>query len=272
MYVAINNFPDARSYRVKSIKACISGAAPLPVEVQEAFEKLTKGRLVEGYGLTEAGPVTHSNPIFGARKIGTIGIPFPNTEAKVVDLRTGKPVKPGQLGELIVRGPQIMDGYLNNPQATREALRSGWLYTGDVARMDAEGYFQIISRKKDMWYPRRKKNDSPVFPRDVEEVIYEIPEVKEVAVVGFRAMPLAFVTIKGQIDAGTIKAFCARRLPEELVPSLVFIVDDLPKSFVGKVIRRLLLDKIPEPHRKELNIVSDRIDEMLNYPYPQSEE
>ena len=267
MYVAINNFPGVRKYNIRSIRACISGAAGLPVEVQEAFEKLTKGRLVEGYGLTEAGPITHGNPVFGARRIGTIGVPFPNTEARIVDLRTNKTLPPGEIGELAIRGPQVMDGYWGNDTATAEALRDGWLYTGDVARMDADGYFQIISRKKEMWYPERAdKEPRPAFPRDVEEVIYELPEVKEVAVVGVANFPIAFVTTSKAVDSNTVIGYCARRLPKELVPVLVVFVDELPKSFVGKIIRRNLLAKIPEHQRKELSMISDRIDAMLDFP------
>jgi long-chain acyl-CoA synthetase len=268
MYVAINNFPGVRRFGIRGIKACISGAAPLPVEVQETFEKLTKGRLVEGYGLTEAAPVTHANPLHGARKVGTIGVPLPNTEARIVDLQTGAPVSPGQIGELIVRGPQIMDGYWNLDETDGQSLHDGWLYTGDVARMDSDGYFQIISRKKDMWYPARGQQEPyPAFPRDVEEVIYEIPEVKEAAVVGIKNIPVAFVTPRRTIEPGTIITYCSHRLPDELVPKLVVFVDEMPKSFVGKIIRRHLLDHIPERQRKELDIISDRIDEMLDYPF-----
>ncbi len=268
MYVAINNFPGVRRYNIRSIKACISGAAPLPVEVQEAFERLTKGRLVEGYGQTEAAPVTHANPLYGLRKVGTIGVPLPSTEAKIVSLTTGEDLPPGQVGELVVRGPQVMEGYWGLHDETERTLRGGWLYTGDVARMDEEGYFTIISRKKDMWYARGGDQEpQPVFPRDVEEVIYELPEVREVAVVGVSSFPVAFVTVNRPIAPGTIAEYCARRLPKQLVPALVVIVDDLPKSFVGKIVRRHLLDKIPEPQRRELDIVSDRIDEMLANPY-----
>src|SRR5574341_517263 len=271
MYVAINKFQGVRRFGLDSIKACISGAAPLPLEVQETFEKLTRGRLVEGYGLTEAGPVTHGNPVFGARKVGTIGLPMPNTEARIVHLADGRDLPPGEIGELVVRGPQIMDGYWNQPEATEEALRDGWLYTGDVARMDVEGYFQIISRKKDIWYPARADNEpAPAFPRDVEEVIYELPEVSEAAVVGVANVPIAFVTTTRPIEPGTVSSYCARRLPPELVPVLVFFVDDMPKSFVGKIIRRALFDKIPPARRRELDIISDRIDEMLNYPLDQA--
>ncbi len=241
MYLAINNVRGARRYGVSSIKACLSGSAPLPVEVQEAFERLTKGRLVEGYGLTEASPVTHANPLFGTRKVGSIGIPLPSTEARVVDLRRGRRTVPvGQIGELAVRGPQVMMGYWKNEEATRNVLSDdGWLLTGDVAQMDEDGYFRIIARKADMWYPA--KPGKPAFPRDVEEVIYEIPQVKEVAVVAIAGQPVAFVIAGRERPASdSIIAYCKRRLPPDLVPRLVLFVEDFPRSFIGKVLRREL--------------------------------
>ncbi|CAG1773178.1 hypothetical protein BAC2_03684, partial [uncultured bacterium] len=194
MYVAINNFRGVRKYGISSIKACISGSAPLPVEVQEAFEKLTKGKLVEGYGLTEASPVTHANPMGKNRKVGTIGVPLPSTQAAVVDLKTSsREVEPGQIGELAIRGPQVMMGYWKDEAATKEVLTAdGWLLTGDVAQMDEDGFCRIIARKADMWYPE-KGGKEPAFPRDVEEVIYEIPQIKEVAVVAVAGHPFAFV-------------------------------------------------------------------------------
>ena len=249
MYVAINDFPGVRKYGVDSIKACISGSAPLPVEVQEAFEKLTHGRLVEGYGLTEASPATHGNPLYGQRQVGSIGIPFPSTEAKVVDLKHGlEEVAVGQIGELAVRGPQVMMGYWNNPRATRKVLSpDGWLLTGDVAQMDRDGYFRIISRKADMWYP--SKVSEPAFPRDVEEVLFEIPQVKEAAVVAIARQPIAFVIArKERPTAEALIAYCKRRLPPELVPRLVIFVDDFPRSFIGKVLRRELAKRLEPDH------------------------
>jgi long-chain acyl-CoA synthetase len=241
MYVAINDFPGVRQFGVSSIRACISGSAPLPVEVQEAFEKLTRGRLVEGYGLTEASPVTHGNPFNGTRKVGSIGIPFPSTEARIVDLRKGKKeVAVGQIGELAVRGPQVMLGYWQNPEETRRVLSAdGWLLTGDVAQMDEDGYFRIIARKADMWYP--SKPEEPAFPRDVEEVLFEVPQVKEAAVVAIAGQPVAFVIAKkDRPSAESLIAYCKRRLPSELVPRLVIFVDDFPRTFIGKVLRREL--------------------------------
>jgi long-chain acyl-CoA synthetase len=244
MYVAINNFRGVRNYRLSSIKACISGSAPLPVEVQEAFEKLTKGRLVEGYGLTEAGPVTHANPLTGMRKVGSIGIPLPSTEARIVDLKTGRrEMEPGQIGEMAVRGPQVMLGYWRNPEATHSVLTAdGWLLTGDVAMMDADGYFRIIARKADMWYP--EKPGSPAFPRDVEEVLYEIPQVKEAIVVAIAGQPIAFVIgTRERPSSDSILAYCKRRLPPGLVPRLIIFLDEFPRTFIGKVLRRELARK-----------------------------
>jgi long-chain acyl-CoA synthetase len=248
MYVAINNFPDVRRFGINSIRACISGAAPLPVEVQEAFEKLTRGRLVEGYGLTEATTVTHGNPLSGRRKIGSIGVPLPSTEAKIVDLATGKDVSPGQIGELAVRGPQVMLGYWGEQpeQARAWITKDGWLLTGDVARMDEDGYFEVVARKREMILA----GEYQVYPRDVEEVLYEHPKVKEVAVVGVQPPKWPFQRVKAYVvpkDGATISeeeliALCKRRLEEYAVPWQIEFRKELPKSFVGKVLRRLLVE------------------------------
>ncbi|MCL5676397.1 MAG: long-chain fatty acid--CoA ligase, partial [Firmicutes bacterium] len=151
MYVAIINHPGVTKHNLSSIEACISGSAPLPVEVQATFERLTGGKLVEGYGLTEASPVTHSTPLYGMRKAGSIGLPFPDTDMKIADLETGeKTLPPGEVGELCVRGPQVMAGYWNRPEETARVLRDGWLYTGDIGKMDEDGFTYIVDRKKDM--------------------------------------------------------------------------------------------------------------------------
>lgn len=261
MYVALKDFPGVRKYGISSIKACISGSAPLPVEVQEAFEKLTRGRLVEGYGLTEASPVTHSNPLAGLRKVGSIGIPLPSTLARVVDLKhSNQEAPPGQIGELAVQGPQVMLGYWKNPAATRRVLLpGGWLLTGDVAQMDSDGYFRIIARKADMWYPDKPGN--PAFPRDVEEVLFEIPQVKEAAVVAIARQPIAFViTRKERPNPESLLAYCQRRLPPELVPRLVIYLDEFPRTFIGKVLRRELARYFRENHRHLLaqDIIDDQ--------------
>ncbi len=251
MYVAINNFPDVRKMGIESINLCISGSAPLPIEVQEGFEKLTKGRLVEGYGLTEAAPVTHANPLHGRRKVGTIGIPLPSTEATIFDLASGEPgVEAGQIGELAVRGPQVMLGYWQQPEATAQVLRKdGWLLTGDVAQMDAEGYFRIIARKADMWYPDRPLNPTgePAFPRDIEEVLYEVPQIKEAAVIAIANQPIAFVTTNtDRPTAEALIAYCRRRLPPELVPRVVIFVEDFPRNFIGKILRKELVKRFEQ--------------------------
>jgi long-chain acyl-CoA synthetase len=246
MYMAINNFRGARNYGIQSIKVCLSGSAPLPVEVQEAFEKLTRGRLVEGYGLTEASPVTHANPLGEKRRIGTIGVPLPSTEAIIVDLaRRSKEVQQGQIGELAVRGPQVMMGYWKDRNATSEVLAEDgpggpWLLTGDVAQMDEDGYFRIISRKADIWHPNGHKKEL-AFPRDIEEVIYEIPQVKEVAVTAVAGRPFAFVIAgKEPPTPQAVIEYAKRRLPPHLVPRFVIFMEDFPRTFIGKVLRREL--------------------------------
>jgi long-chain acyl-CoA synthetase len=246
MYTVINQTPGVRAYGLNSIKACISGAAPLPIEVQEAFEKLTRGRLVEGYGLTEASPVTHANPLYGTRKVGSIGIPIPNTDAKIVDLVTGQELPPGRLGELVVKGPQVMQGYWGDQAETQAVLKDGWLYTGDVAIMDSDGYFQIISRKRDTIM----SGEYSVYPRDVEEVLYENNKVLEAAVVGIPAggngqKVKAFVVPRQgtNLSKEELLELCRRRLDEYAIPWEIEFRDELPKSFIGKVIRRMLIQE-----------------------------
>lgn len=252
MFLAINQFPNARSFGVKSIRACLSGAAPLPLEVQEAFEKITRGRLVEGYGLTEASPVTHANPIFGEDVPGTIGVPLPDTDARIVDMHTGRGLETGEIGELVIRGPQVMRGYWNNEPATGRALRDGWLYTGDIARMDEEGYFTFIDRKSDLI----TKGAKTIYPRDIEEVLFEHPKVTEAAALGIpTGGNLQHETIKVYIvprsgeqpTVDEILAFARSRLPADSVPDMVEFRADLPKTFVGKVFKRKLLEQETHP-------------------------
>jgi long-chain acyl-CoA synthetase len=266
MYMAIKDHPRVRKYGISSIKACISGSAPLPIEIQEAFEKLTRGRVVEGYGLTEASPVTHGNPLFGQRKVGSIGVPFPSTEARVVDLVKGKKeVKVGQIGELAVRGPQVMLGYWEDIEATRSVFnKDGFLLTGDVAQMDSEGYFRIISRKVDMWYPEKPGN--PAFPRDVEEVLFEIPQVKDAAVVAIANQPIAFIiTRKERPEEKEIIAFCKRRLPPQQVPRKVIFVDEFPRTFIGKILRRELADRFAQTQLEHQRL-SEGSSQLLDEP------
>jgi long-chain acyl-CoA synthetase len=247
MYVAFNNFPDVEKYGVRCIRACISGAAGLPVEVQKRFQELTGAKLVEGYGLSEASPVTHANPIFGWNRIGTIGLPWPDTEAKIVDLETGKKeLGVNEIGELVIRGPQVMKGYWNMPEETALVLREGWLHTGDIARMDEEGYFQIVDRKKDMIIA----GGFNIYPRDVEEVLYENPKVKEAVVAGipdpYRGETVkAYVVLKEGETATEeeIIEFCKGKMAKYKVPRMVEFRAELPKTTVGKVLRRILVEE-----------------------------
>jgi long-chain acyl-CoA synthetase len=250
IYLAVANFPHVRRYGVASIRACISGSAPLPVEVQESFEKLTRGRLVEGYGLTEASPVTHCNPLKGERRVGSIGVPMPSTSARVVDLVTGASLPPGEVGELLVRGPQVMLGYWKRPEETAQALVDGWLRTGDLASMDEDGYFTIVDRKKDLIIA----GPYNVYPRDVEEVLYEHPKVFEAVVVGGHEgatdsgednpFVKAIVVLKRgeRATAEELLALCRERLEAYKVPKQIEFRTELPKNLVGKVLRRLLVE------------------------------
>jgi long-chain acyl-CoA synthetase len=249
MYVAINNYPEINKFDVSSIKGCISGAAGLPVEVQEKFQAITGGKLVEGYGLSEASPVTHANPVFGQNKIGTIGLPFPDTEAKVVDVETGEQdLPPGEVGELVVKGPQVMKGYWNRPEETANSLRKGWLHTGDIATMDQDGYFKIVDRKKDMILGAGGYN---IYPREVEDVLYQHPKVLEAAVAGIPVgvekgeRVKAYIVLKPGETATEEEmiAFCRENMARYKVPKFVEFRESLPKTMVGKILRRVLVEE-----------------------------
>ena len=254
MYMAIGNYPKIHKYDLTSIKAAISGAGPLMREVQERFEQLTKARIVEGYGLSEASPVTHCNPVFGKRKLGSIGLPFPDMDAKIVDLETGEKELPvGEAGELVVKGPQVMKGYWNKPEETARTLRGGWLHTGDIATRDEEGYFFIVDRIKDMI----KTVGENVYPREVEEVLFTHPKVKDAVVVGLPHEAFMGEKIKAYIvlkegetaTAEEIIGFCREQLSKFKVPKEIEFRDQLPKTLVGKVLRRVLRDE--EMKKKE---------------------
>ncbi|AMQ21386.1 long-chain-fatty-acid--CoA ligase [Geobacillus sp. JS12] len=247
MYIALLNEPDLAKYDLSSINVCISGSAPLPVEVQEQFERVTGGKLIEGYGLTEASPVTHSNFLWdGERVKGSIGVPWPDTDAKIISLETGEEAKPGERGELVVRGPQVMKGYWNRPEETEQVLRDGWLYTGDIGYMDERGYFYIVDRKKDVIIA----GGYNIYPREVEEALYEHPKVQEAAVIGvpdpYRGETVkAFVVIKpGETcSEQELDAFMRERLAAYKVPRLYEFRDELPKTAVGKILRRVLVEE-----------------------------
>jgi long-chain acyl-CoA synthetase len=247
MYVRMINHPDVLRYDLRSVKVCVSGAAPLPMEVQIRFGEISGGRLVEGYGLTEAAPVTHCNPISGQRKSGSIGIPLPDVDAKIMDYETFVEKPAGEDGELWLRGPQVMKGYWNQPEETRHVItEDGWLRTGDIARVDDEGYFYIVDRLKDIII----SSGLNIVPREVEEVLYMHPSVQEAVVAGIpdpkRGETVkAYVVLKAGQTATSeeITAFCAERLAPFKVPRLVEFRSELPKTQVGKYLRRVLIEE-----------------------------
>jgi long-chain acyl-CoA synthetase len=246
MYVALLNHPRVQAYDLGSINLCISGAAPLPVEVQEQFERVTGGRLIEGYGLTEASPVTHVNNIWELRKKGSIGIPVPDTIARVVDPETGEELPPGEIGELAIEGPQVMLGYWNRPEETANALKNGVLYTGDMAKMDEDGFFYIIDRKKDIIIA----SGFNIYPREIEEVLYEHPAVQDAVVAGipdpYRGETVkAYITLKtgASVTEPELLKFCRDRLAAYKVPRVIEFRSELPKSLVGKILRRKLVEE-----------------------------
>jgi len=247
IYIALLNHPKLKNYDLSSIKACISGSAPLPVEVQEQFEKVTGGKLIEGYGLTEASPVTHANFLWDGERIkGSIGVPWPDTEARIISLETGEDAKVKEIGELIVRGPQIMKGYWNKPDETEAVLRDGWLYTGDLGYIDEHGYFYIVDRKKDMIIA----SGYNIYPREVEEVLYEHPKIQEAVVIGvpdaYRGETVkAFIVLKegAECSEEELRAFMKGKLAPYKVPKIYEFRKELPKTAVGKILRRALAEE-----------------------------
>jgi len=244
LYMALINTPEISSYDLSSIKFCISGASPLPPEVQKKFMELTGGILVEGYGLTEASPVTHANPLdptLETVKIGSIGFAWPDTEAGIIGKETGELVPYGDIGELVIKGPQVMKGYWNMEEETDAVLKDGWLYTGDIARMDEEGYFYIVDRMKDLI----KFRGYSVYPREIEDVLYEHPAVKVAAVVGMPddvsgEIPKAFLVLKEGAEATEeemIEFVRERIAPYKRIREVEFR-DELPMTLVGKVLKK----------------------------------
>ncbi|MCJ7531731.1 MAG: long-chain fatty acid--CoA ligase [Anaerolineales bacterium] len=247
MYSALNNHPDVKAGNVdmSSFKACISGSAALMRETKETFEALSGGKVFEGYGLSEAPTATHCNPLYGENRTGSIGIPMTDVDCRIMDLDDGVTVLPvGEIGELVVKGPQVFYGYHNMPTETANTLRDGWLYTGDIARMDEDGYFYIVDRKKELIKP----SGYQVWPREVEEVIMEHPNVLEVGVAGipdpYRGETVkAWVVLKPgeMLTEKEIKEWCKKSLAKFKVPSEVEFRTELPKTLVGKVLRRELV-------------------------------
>ncbi|RWR05176.1 long-chain-fatty-acid--CoA ligase [Siminovitchia fortis] len=247
IYIGLLNHPDFKKYDLSSIESCISGSAPLPVEVQEKFEKATGGKLVEGYGLTETSPVTHANFLWDRERVkGSIGIPWPDTDAMIVSLENGEPLPPGEVGEIAVKGPQVMKGYWNMPEETEKTMKDGWLLTGDLGYMDEKGYFYVVDRKKDMIIA----GGFNIYPREIEEVLYEHPSVQEVVVAGvpdaYRGETVkAYVVLKegASVTEQQLDEFARKHLAAFKVPRIYEFRDELPKTAVGKVLRRNLVDE-----------------------------
>jgi len=247
LYIAVNSYHGIEQVDLTSIKMCFSGGAPLPVDVIEAFEARTGARIAEAYGMTEASSVTHVNPRRGLRKFGSVGIPIISTDAKIVDVETGMQELPvGEAGELLVKGPQVMTGYWNQAEETANILADGWLHTGDIARMDEDGYFYIVDRKKDLILTAGFN----VYPREVEEVLYQHPKILEAAVIGLPdklrgEKVAAYVVLKpGETaTAQEIRSFCRARLAHYKEPRAVTFRDKLPMSMAGKVLRRTLREE-----------------------------
>jgi long-chain acyl-CoA synthetase len=250
IYALLNQSPDLAKHDLSSIETFGSGSAALPVEVMRRFEELTGGKVMEGYGLSEAAPVTHSNPRDGARKPGSVGLPLPDVDCRIVDIETGtREVAPGEPGELCVRGPNVMDGYWQKPDETALVLRDGWLYTGDIVRMDDDGYFYVVDRKKEMIVVSGFK----VYPREVDEILFSHPAVLEAAAVGVPhpskgEVVKAFVVLKpgATATARDLVDHCRVNLAPYKVPVEISFRDDLPKTLIGKVLRRQLAAEEPE--------------------------
>lgn len=241
MMASLSEEMRRRNVRLKHLKICMSGASALSSEAARDFMDLTGATIVEGFGLSEASPVTHSNPMDGSGRIGSIGLPLPNTEVRVVDLETGRhDVATGEVGEMIVRGPQIMRGYLDDPAETAIALRDGWLFTGDLVRTDAAGFFQVVDRKKDML----KSGGLNVYPSEVEHVILQHPAVARCAVVGepdpkYGEVVVAWVVVKSNAKLSTeeLRDFCRHELASYKLPRIVRVCESLPENFLGKIRR-----------------------------------
>lgn len=250
MYETLAHHAEVGKYDLSSIEACISGAAPLPAGIQHDFEAITGGKVCEGYGLTEASPVTHCNPINSGRRNGTIGLPFPSTDARIIDPKTGAPLPVGEVGELEVFGPQVMAGYWQRPKESADVLREGWLRTGDIARQDSDGFFTIVDRAKDLIIV----GGINVYPREVEEVLMSHPAVAEAAVIGmahehYGEVPCAFVVLAEGATATEedLFAYCHKNLARYKVPLAIRFRPRLPKTMIGKVLRKDLRAEEPGP-------------------------
>jgi long-chain acyl-CoA synthetase len=269
LFNKINTHPKVKEYDLSGLKMAVSGAGPLPLEVQNKFEELTGSVIVEGYGLSEATPVTHGNPILARRKLGTIGLPFPDTDMKIMDKETGTKELPplpfavadtggltkeqseqaeAYTGELVIKGPQIMKGYLNRPEVTRSTIRDGWLYTGDIACIDADGYTIIRDRAKDMI----KFKGYAIFPAEVEDLLHKHPQIQGAAVIGVPNEKVgevvkAFVVLdpaaRGKVTPEQIQEWAKEKMSAYKIPSVIEFREELPTTMVGKILRRVLKDE-----------------------------
>lgn len=247
IYVGVNHHPDIKKYDLTSIHTCISGSAPLPIEVKNQFEQITGAMVVDAYGLSEASPVAHSNPINGERKPGSIGQPIPNTHCKIVSIVDGVTnCGLNETGELVIKGPQVMKGYWEMPEETSNVLRDGWLYTGDLAYMDEQGYFFLVSRKKDVII----SGGYNIYPREVEEVVFNHPAVKEVIAIGVphayrgETVKIFVVLVEGETSTeDEMINYCHGKLAKYKLPTQVEFREELPKTAVGKILRRTLVEE-----------------------------
>lgn len=247
MYIGLLNHPDISKYDLSSIEACMSGSAPLPLEVQEQFEKVTGGKLVEGFGLSETSPVTHANFIWDQPRVkGSIGIPWPDTDSVILSLETGEELPPNEIGEIAIKGPQVMKGYWNRPEDTESTFKNGWLLTGDLGYMDENGFFYVVERKKDTIIA----GGFNIYPREVEEVLYEHEAVQEVVVAGipdpYRGETVkAYVVLKKglHVTEEELNQFARKSLASYKVPRSYEFRDELPKTTIGKILRRVLIDE-----------------------------
>lgn len=247
IYIALLNHPSLKKYDLSSIEACISGSAPLPVEVQERFERVTGGKLVEGYGLTETSPVTHSNFVWDRRVNGSIGVPWPDTDAKIFRMESDEEAEFEEVGEIVVKGPQVMKGYWGRKEDTDEVLNAeGWFRTGDLGYMNEEGYFYVVDRKKDMIIA----GGFNIYPREVEEVLYEHEAVQEAVVVGipdpYRGETVKAFIVKREdssVSEQELNDFCRKHMAAYKIPRIYEFRDELPKTAVGKILRRTLIEE-----------------------------
>ncbi|MDM5452568.1 long-chain-fatty-acid--CoA ligase [Peribacillus simplex] len=247
MYIGLLNHPDIAKYDLSSINACISGSAPLPLEVQEQFEKITGGKLVEGFGLSETSPVTHANFIWDQPRVkGSIGLPWPDTDSVILSLETGEELPPNEIGEIAIKGPQVMQGYWNRPDETESTFKNGWLLTGDLGYMDEQGFFYVVERKKDTIIA----GGFNIYPREVEEVLYEHEAIQEVVVAGipdpYRGETVkAYVVLKKNAKATEeeLNDFARKNLASYKVPRSYEFREELPKTTIGKILRRVLIEE-----------------------------